>query len=101
MKKIFFSMLTVVTFALMSFTKENSSTNLIIDTQLNRQSYRFDKVGVCVFTYSLTATNKITGETQTYWFSHSLSATSESDCRNAAYWYVRSHALRLQRELNS
>ena len=95
MKKIV--LLIVFTLSFFSLSAKNidfSSKDIILLKQ--------DKIeyGVCTFTYRLTATNSITGETRTFVYTHSVYAISQLDCQNAAEHHVRMHVLRLSSELN-
>lgn len=99
MKKIFLGLVILISITMMSFTnKENNYVKVVeLDYSLDTNS----EFGVCTFTYTLIATNTITGEQQFHTFTHSTYAISESDCQTAARIHMEVHRMVLAAELNS
>jgi hypothetical protein len=71
---------------------ENETTSIVIDD--------LTIVGVCNFSYTLTFSNEVTEENYQQTYFHSTYATSQSDCESITYWHARSHAQKLQKEMN-
>ncbi|MFC4268289.1 hypothetical protein [Polaribacter marinivivus] len=99
MKKIILGLVIMLSITMMSFTtKQNNYVKVVeLDYSLDTDS----EFGVCTFTYTLIATNSITGEQQFHTFTHSTYASSESECQTAARIHMEVHRMVLATELNS
>lgn len=89
----------MLSITMMSFTSKENNYVKVVELEYNLDND--SEFGVCTFTYTLIATNRITGEQQFHTFTHSTYATSESDCQTAARIHMEVHRIFLAAELNS
>lgn len=102
MKNLFFA-LAFVLININAFASNDSNENfeLTNNSSLERVSdVNFD-FGLCVFSYTITATNQETGEVVTRNYTQTANVSSETECRAYAKTTMMLQARLVQAELNN
>jgi hypothetical protein len=103
MKNVFFTLvfMLVGTFAFASNDSvENLKFGSTTETSFNLISVDDLEVGLCVFSFTLTATNQVTGEVITREYTQTANVSSESECRAYAQTTMMMQARLFEAQLN-